>query len=264
MLHIGFLGCGAIGSYLVKEIYAGRVGESKVVGVFDENEKKVREKLTAFIKVIPIFSTMEELLSQSPDLVVEAASQNAVQIHAKTVLEKGTDFLVMSTGALVDKPLLAELIRIARTKKCRLYLPSGAIGGLDIVQAACTSEIDELLLTTRKPPTSLPRNLAKTPDSEHVIFEGTVEEAVRRLPQNINVSATLSLAAGESINPKVKILVDRRVSHNSHQISIRGVFGEAVIHTKNVPFPENPASSLLAAQSAVAMIKKIASPVWVG
>jgi aspartate dehydrogenase len=75
------------------------------------------------------------------DVVNEAASQAVLGRYAGQVLDSGRDLIVMSVGALADSVLLHKLTLPARQRGCRLLLPAGAIGGLDVLAAAALDEI---------------------------------------------------------------------------------------------------------------------------
>ena len=60
--------------------------------------------------------------------------------------------MVISAGALLDHP---EVMQRSRQTGCRLYVPSGAIAGLDGIKSACVGEITHVTMTTRKPPNGL-------------------------------------------------------------------------------------------------------------
>ena len=83
-------------------------------------------------------------------------------------------------------------------------------------------------------------------------------------PKNVNVSATISLLGLGLDKTKVKLICDPLGEVNKHQLVVKGVFGEITAETENVPFPSNPATSYLAALSAIAAIKRIAGNVWIG
>ena len=53
-----------------------------------------------------------------------------------------------------------------------------------------------------------PKSLGKDIDKEEVLFEGKASEAVKEFPLNINVAATISLACNQDINanPKTSML----------------------------------------------------------
>ncbi|MBI4708486.1 MAG: DUF108 domain-containing protein, partial [Candidatus Omnitrophica bacterium] len=155
---------------------------------------------------------------------------------------------------------------------CQIYLPSGAICGLDGVKSASLGRIDKVTLTTRKPPRSLEGapylvskgiNLSQI-KQETLLFEGTAEEAIRGFPQNVNVCATLSIAGIGPEKTRVKIITSPFYTSNIHEVEAEGAFGRLTVRTENVPSPQNPKTSYLAALSAIATLKQILEPVKIG
>ena len=71
-----------------------------------------------------------------------------------------------------------------------------------------------------------------------VIFSGSARDAVRLFPKNINVAATVALLGVGFDRTKVKIVLDPASHSNSHELRIRGEFGEMTCHTYNVPSPD--------------------------
>lgn len=194
------------------------------------------------------------------DLVVEAASQEAVRQYAESFLRKGQNLMVMSVGALVDGKLFESLRKTAEKTGAGLILPSGAIAGLDGLRSANIGRIDEVTLTTTKPPAGLGVDVK----SRTVLFEGPAKEAVKRFPKNVNVAATLSLAGIGFDKTRVKIVADPAVRDNRHEIFVKGEFGEMRVQVDNVPSPQNPKTSYLAAMSAIAAIKRFKESVAIG
>jgi aspartate dehydrogenase len=94
------------------------------------------------------------------------------------------------------------------------------------------------------------------------VFRGPASEALRQYPRNINVSAALALATG--MEPQVEIWADPAVRSNQHEIEAQGEFGRVAITTDNVPSPDNPATSYLAALSVLTLLSDLADPVRVG
>ena len=116
----------------------------------------------------------------------------------------------------------------------------------------------EISLVTRKSP----KSLGKSIDSEEVLFEGKASQAVKEFPLNINVAATISLACQRDID--VKIIVDPSVDRNVHEIIAKGDFGEFKTTTMNFPCVSNPKTSMLAALSAIRLLKSFNETVRVG
>src|SRR5260370_39778611 len=83
----------------------------------------------------PFFADVPSLLSIKPDLVLEAASADAVRSFASDVFDCGADLMMVSVGALADAEFFGRLIERAKLEGRRLHVPSGAIGGLDTIKA---------------------------------------------------------------------------------------------------------------------------------
>ncbi|MDR0198372.1 MAG: DUF108 domain-containing protein, partial [Methanomassiliicoccaceae archaeon] len=97
-----------------------------------------------------------------------------------------------------------------------------------------------------------------------VIYEGPAREAVKLFPKNVNVAAAVSIMGIGFDNTKVKIILDPDTRSNSHELIVKGEFGEMVSRTSNVPSPINPSTSHLAALSAISALKRIIRNDWVG
>lgn len=214
---------------------------------------------------------IEELLC-SVDLVIESASQNAVRLIVPQALEAGRDVMVLSVGALADEELRERIFRLAKQNNSKLYFPSGAVVGIDGINSASAAEISSVTLTTRKPPSGLagaPYVVCKGIElekivKETVLFEGPASEAVKAFPANVNVAATISLAGIGFKRTKVIIIADPALSINVHEITVEGKFGNFFTRVENLPSPENPKTSYLAALSAISTLKKILNQVKIG
>lgn len=269
MLKIGVIGCGAIGVQICRAIDSGSIN-AKLAAIYDRSAQHC-EKLQGSLENKPVISSPIKLIKKA-DIIVECASQEAVREHGRLVLESGKDLMVMSVGALMDDKLLFSLVRAARKNDCKIYVPSGAIAGIDGLRSARIATIDRVEISTTKNPKGLegaPFMIENNidPFSFHkktMIFEGSATEAVRAFPANVNVAASLSLAGIGSEGTRVKVFVDPEASRNIHEITVEGDFGKFTCHIENVPSPGNPRTSLLAALSAIATLKKITEPLQIG
>jgi aspartate dehydrogenase len=269
MLRVGVVGCGAIGSIICRALDKDIEG-AELVGIHEHHIKNI-ESLCAELSSKPEMMKISEMVKEV-DLVVESAAAIAVPQAAIAALESGCDVMIMSVGALVDGQLLENLVNLARKHNCKIYLPSGAVAGIDGIKSAASAPIHSVTLTTTKPPRGLvgaPYVVANKIDLDgfngpEVIFDGTAIEAVKAFPANVNVAACISLAGIGVDKTRVKIVVDPGSTRNRHEIEVIGDFGRFTTEVENIPFPENPRTSYLAALSAVATLKKIASPLQIG
>lgn len=193
------------------------------------------------------------------DVVLESAAAGAVpEIVAAARRShhqqgKPQHLLVMSVGGLLDVPDLQAPGPV-------LHVPAGALGGLDAVQALAVAGLNEVILTSRKPPAGLGLDVER----ETVVFEGAAMDVIRQYPKNVNVAMALSLAGIGPERTQVRLIADPAVRRNTHHVLARGEAGEVEFTSRNEPFPENPRTSYLAALSAVAMVKRLMAQLQVG
>jgi aspartate dehydrogenase len=263
---LGLLGCGTIGTHLALAIESGNVANASLAGLFDivhSNAKSLKTKLKSNPELYPDF---DRLINSSADLIIEAASQQAVREFGKPILEAKKDLMIMSVGALADTAYLAELLELAAVTKghSRIYVPSGAIAGIDAIRSV-RNLLDSLTLTTTKSPNALAgapffetsKVSLDTITKITSIYEGSATEAVKLFPANVNVAAVLSLAGIGAEKTKVRIVVDPQATTNQHEIIATGSFGDIKITVNNVTTPGNPKTSFLAILSATECLRSI-------
>ncbi len=251
MIRIGLLGCGNIGRIIVRH------GEYiEISALYDRVPERASE--LASISGGQACSDFDSFIRQDFALVVEAASVRAVKEYAESVLENGKDLVIMSVGALADETFRENLIDRARELGRKVYIPSGAIFGLDNLKIGQISTFDKVVLRTTKNPASLGIRVTERTR----IFAGKAHECIKEFPKNVNVSVALGLAAGKDAD--VELWADPDVDKNMHELFVEGEFGDAYIRIRNVPSPENPATSYLAALSILVLLKNLNEPLRVG
>ena len=254
-MNLGIIGCGAIGTDVAKA--ADNMDEIKKIYIYDIN-KKASNTLDKIIKKGKIKKVSDFL--DDVDVVFEGASQKAVKEYAELILSKGKDLILMSVGSLFEDNFRNRLEKIANEKQCKIYVPSGAVCGIDGIISASVVGLNEVTLVTTKPPSSLGKKIEK----RTVLFEGNAREAIKKFPANINVAASISLAGKGFDETKVEIVADPVVTRISHKILAHGKFGRLRVELENMPNPNNPGSSYMASLSAIATLKQIISPIRIG
>ena len=261
--RVGLLGCGAIGSEIALAIDSGKIS-AKLTHVYDfskENSQKLVDKL----ENKPVITENVGLLAASPvDLIIESASQDAVRDNVLSILQNRKDIMIMSAGALLDETIFDIVMDGCKDFNKRVYLPSGAIIGLDGIRAV-QDELESVVLVTTKNPKALKG--AKFFETSKInldeiktittIYEGNAQDAVRLFPANINVAALLSLAGIGSEKTRVRIVANPSTDKNTHEIQAQGKFGNFSVKVENVPSPSNPKTSRLATLSAIECLRKI-------
>ena len=264
--NVGLLGCGTIGTQLALAIESGNITNASLLGLFDivnSNAKSLKSKLNSNTE---LYLDFDALINSSANIIIEAASQQAVRDFGKPIIEANKDLMIMSVGALADTTFLAELLDLPAVTNghSRIYVPTGAIAGIDAIRSV-RNLLDSLTLTTTKSP----KALAGAPFLEKsrvnldavtkitAIYEGSAAEAVKLFPANVNVAAVLSLAGIGADKTKVRIVVDPQATTNQHEITATGSFGDIKITVNNVTTPGNPKTSFLAILSAIECLRSI-------
>ena len=253
-MKVGIIGCGAIANIITTSIVSE---ESNIdIAYFFDKDIERAENIASLAGGVAVLD-FEDML-KDVDLVLECASPDSVKHFAPIVLERGIDMIVMSIGAFMDTDFYTDVLKIARDNNAKIHLPSGAVVGLDGIKAVAKFGLKEVSLVTRKSPKSLGKDI----DTEEILFEGKASDAVKEFPLNINVAATISMACNRDID--VKIIVDPKVDRNVHEITARGDFGEFKTITMNYPCAANPKTSMLAALSAIRLLKSFNETISVG
>jgi aspartate dehydrogenase len=270
-MRVGIIGGGTIARIFLEHIRRGDLGHARVVAIAGRSERS-RGKQTAERFRVPFVIGHKALLAKKPDVVVEAASHDAVREYGEPLLRKGIALIVLSAGALCDNALRERLERAAEKTGTLLSVPSGGIGGLDALKAACVAGVDEVTITVAKPPAAwkgIPYVEGLKVDLDRLrgprmLFEGPAREGVPHFPANVNIAAVLSMAGIGFDKTKLKVVADPALKYNTHTISVRGRTGSFSIKLENVPAPDNPKTAWLACYSALAALKAVKSPVRYG
>jgi aspartate dehydrogenase len=270
-MRIGILGGGVIARLILEQSHAGALGDARVVGVLGRSASSRGVALGREFGV-PFTTDLGSLLTNTPDVVVEAASHDAVREHGASVLEAGVSLIVLSAGALCDDALRQHLETLASRHRAMLYVPAGGIGGLDALKAACAAGVDEVVITIAKPPPAwkgiafverLRIDLDALGEAA-LLFDGPARDGVPHFPANVNIAAVLSMAGIGFDRTRMKVVADPALAHNTHTIRVRGVTGSFSVQLESVPSPDNPKTALLACYSAIAALQAMRSSIRYG
>jgi aspartate dehydrogenase len=263
-MKVGIIGYGAIGAALAAELAAT---PDRVVGILarESSAAAVRAKVA---EALPVVTDLPALLSLSPDVVVECAGHAALREYGAAVLASGRHLVVSSVGALADEAT-ESVLRASATGQGRLVIPSGALGGLDVLGAALRAGLDEVSYTSRKGPAAWRGtkaeelvDLAAVRDAT-VFYEGTARQAALDFPQNANVVAAVALAGIGFDRTRVRLLVDPEATGNRHLVEAWGAFGEISATVMARTLPANPKTSMLAPCSLARAVANLGGSVGV-
>ncbi|MDQ0614790.1 aspartate dehydrogenase [Microbacterium sp. W4I4] len=236
-LRVAFLGDGHINGALLRAVQDSR--PYRVLGTYGRDD------------ALPA--------SGAIDVVIEAATQQAVRERVPALLDGGVDVILLSVGALADPAVRSDLLT-PRPGRGRLLPCTGAIGGLDQVRALrAAGPLRIVSLESRKLPTTLiqpwmPEQLQlalRAGDTEIVLADGPAGEVAQRFPASANVAAALALAADGWDIATARIVADPAAVQTRHEIRAVGDLGEVRTIVTNAPSPERPRSSAVVAWAAL-------------
>ena len=268
-LQIALIGYGAISQTLF-DLFREKKPPIDIVGVLvrpgraKETQKKVGRK-------VAVVESLKELLKLKPDVVVEAASQEAVRDWGETILKKGIDFMVIATGAYGDPKLFRRHVKAAEKSGARLRLPSGAIAGLDGLLAMRLGTLERVKYVSIKPPhawtgtpaeTEFDLPAIKTPT---VIFRGKAADAGRLYPKNANLAVTVALCGAGLDRTEIELVADPTLppGTNASRLEVVSDSGELKMERLGKAMPDNPKTGVLTAMTmADDLLKIVRSSDW--
>lgn len=240
---VGLIGCGAIGTLIAQSIEKKIVICDEII-LYDTIKEKALELKKSISFPTTVVDNLDQMLKLKPIIIVEAASQKAVKQYINSITSHGIKFIIMSSGALLSSNY--------ETKN--IFVPSGAIGGLDAISSAALTKINKVILSTKKNPKAFDMKNTKP----QIIFKGTAQEAAKLFPRSMNVASTLSFIV-KPTKVQVQLISDPTIKRNTHEIKIEWQYGEMLLRFSNDPHPENPRTSALAAWSAIHLLSKLIS-----
>lgn len=265
-LRVAIAGFGAIGKVLAEHIDRGIPGVT-LAAVSARDAARAARAMGALTRPVPVVPLSQ--LSETADIVVECAPAALLREIAEPALAAGRTVIVLSCGALLDN---FDLVDLARQSGGRILVPTGALLGLDAVQAAAVGNIARVHMVTRKPPNGLdgaPYLVANGIsvaglEEPRRVFAGTAREAAKGFPANVNVVAALALAGIGPDRTTSEIWADPALDRNTHRIELDADSVRLSMQIENVPSIENPRTGRLTPLSVIALLRKMVSPLAIG
>ena len=254
-MRVGLVGFGAMGRALVRCLDAnGGAERLSIVSALVQPNDAPLAGIACMSRTV--FTTETgEFWRHDPELIVECAGHSAVRNFCPEALGRGRDLILISIGALADPHVEATLRDAVAKSKSRLFLPAGAVGGVDFLASARLAGLDHVRYASRKPPrawkgTRAEQSVKLDGLTEAVeFFHGNAREAALQFPQNANVAAAIALAGIGFEKTEVTLKADPSASGNEHCVVAEGAFGRAETRIQAKPLPDNPKTSWLGALS---------------
>ena len=209
-----------------------------------------------------LLSRPDDLAKVDVDLVIEAAGRHSVADWANAAMMSGADFLISSTSAFCDDSLLTRLQALGRRNGRKIFVPPGALGGIDALSAAALTQLSQVSHTITKPPAAWQSTAAEnlldleSLNSAETFFRGTAREVAEKFPRNANV-AVISAIAGIGLDKtRVSLIADPAATRNTHRLCAEGAFGRMEMCLENAALKDNPGSSEMTALNIVRSVEK--------
>jgi aspartate dehydrogenase len=190
--RIGLIGFGYIGRYVYEQITARAELGLEVAFVHDV----AAERLAGLPQGV-VLKDVNAFTSRRPDLVVEMAHP-AVSRQCGEMFLRVTDYMPLSMTAFADEGLQQRLLDTARGNGTRLFIPHGAVVGLENIFEG-RDLWEEVSMVMKKSPKNLdfsaapqfkPAEIAKAT----VLYDGPTRAVCSMFPRNVNSHATVALA----------------------------------------------------------------------
>lgn len=252
-LRVALLGVGTIGSVIADALRSGRVERAELVATIDADGAQLESGRGIEL----------EQLSSYADLVVEAAGQPALTELGPGIVAAGIDLLALSIGALADAGTWRRLTR----GPGRLYLSTGAVGGLDLVRAlADDGLLTKVTIRTTKRPTTLVQPWmdaqlrAQLTDAVAPVevLRGSPAEIARAFPRSANVAMSTALATGDPALVEAVVVADPTCASTTHEITVDATIGSHRFLIGNHPSESNPATSAVVPHSVLRALRDLA------
>ncbi len=189
--RIGIVGHGLIGSYVYEQITTRPELGLDAAFVHDQMPERV-----AGLPVEVVLDDLEDFARRSPDMVAEFAHPSVTADHGARFL-RHTDYLPLSVTAFADAEVERTLLDTARAHGTRLYIPHGAVVGLEAIGEG-RDQWEEVKMVMRKNPANIdfsahPELAAEDITTDTVLYDGPTRGLCGLFPRNVNAHAALAL-----------------------------------------------------------------------
>lgn len=264
--QVAVAGYGEIGRELARWLGDGGVPGLMLSAVATRRPAEVQADLDTLGLAVPAVGY--ERLADVCDLAVECTSSSLLHVIAEPMLRAGKDIVITSCGALLAHPSLTCL---AEEHGARIFVPTGALLGLDAVGASALATDCSVRIASAKHPRALvgaPFFDTHKIDVESLtqatkLFEGPARECAAGFPANLNVAAALALAGVGPDATEAEVWADPTLDTNQHTITVESSAARISMKINNIP-SENPRTGRITVLSIVNLLKKRHAPLVIG
>ena len=259
---LAIVGCGKLAEIVVDALIDGLLPNYRLIGTLSRTIDKAQFLSDKINRVqtdykCSAFESIDDLLALKANYIVETATPSALKDFALRALESGSCLVPLSIGAFADFDFYEEIKKVALRNDVKVYIPSGSIGGLDVMRTISLMGKSKTKFSAKKTPTSLLNTEVyderlKTEDRE--VFNGTATEAIAVFPTKVNVAVAASLATVGPDSIEVSINSSPNNVGDTHCITVQNDEAKAVIDIYSK-------TSDIAGWSVVNTLRNITSPI---
>ena len=229
--RIGLIGYGYIGKYLHRQIRDRPELGLAMAFISDQDPDRLAE--------VPPELVLGDPANYDPDgvdLIVEAAHPSVTRALGALFLQR-TDYMPLSLTALADPGRLESLTEIAERNRRCLYIPHGAVVGLESLYEG--REIwEEVTVTMRKHPNNLDFSRAsgfskETIDRPTLLYDGPTRGVCPLFPRNVNAHAAVAIAGLGFDRTHSILFADPSLNGSTIELEARGQGVEMRIQRSN-------------------------------
>ncbi len=228
--RIGIIGYGYIGSYVYEQITTRPELGLDIAFVYNRSQDKVAD-LPAEL----VLDDLANFAGKAADLIVELAHP-AISRQWGTAFLQHTDYMPLSLTALADAELENALLQTAAANGHCLYIPHGAIVGLEALNEG-KETWEEVKMVMKKPVRSLdfsdvdidPESI----NSETTVYDGPARGICPLYPRNVNSHAAVALGGIGFDRTHSVLMADPALEVSIIEIEARGQGVEIQIRRSN-------------------------------
>ena len=260
MKTFAIVGCGHLGNIVADAYKKGLLKDYKLIGAYSRNSDDTIELLSGIDAAV--CGDIIALLALKPDFIIETASIKLLKEFAAEALLNGSSIIPLSIGAFSDEDFKQSCINSAKKGKSKIYIPSGAVGGFDVLStislmAEVKNQDIKAEIHTRKGPNSL-KNTPLYDDElqtcEKDVFTGSTKDAISLLPTKVNVAIATALSTIGPDKTDARITSVPLFPGDDHKLTVETEQLKAVVDIWSE-------KSDIAAWSVVALLRNLSSEI---
>lgn len=229
--RIGLIGMGYLGSYVYEQVTSQPQLGLEVAFVSDQAPDRLKNVPPDLVLADPA-----EARDRRPDLIVEMAHPSVTQRWGEGFLAC-SDYMPLSLTALADTGLHDKILAAAAKHGTCLYVPHGAMVGLDAI-FECRDLWEEVSVTMKKSPrnmdlTAFPQFRGKEITEPTVLYDGPTRGICPLFPRNVNSHAAVALAGIGFDRTRSVLVADPSLDVSVIEVVARGQGTEVRIERAN-------------------------------